>query len=52
MVLEEVVTYASNLIALGMVGRLGAFPMGTFSLAHSFTNITGEPGRGERRDSD
>jgi hypothetical protein len=39
---EEVISYASTLVALGMVGRLGGSALGAYSLAHSVTNITGK----------
>lgn len=41
LVIEEVVSYASTLVAMGMVGRLGASALGAYTLAHSITNITG-----------
>ena len=42
MVLEECLTYASTLISMAAVGRLGAFALGAFVLSHSVTNITGQ----------
>lgn len=41
LVVEEVVTYGSTIIAILMVGKLGAFPLSVFSLARSITNMTG-----------
>lgn len=41
LVVEEVLTYLSTVIAVAMVGQLGAFQLSAFALARSVTNITG-----------
>jgi len=40
--LQEVITFGSTVIAIGIVGRLGPLQLSIFSLARSVTNITGE----------
>ncbi|GAB4817451.1 hypothetical protein N2152v2_004497 [Parachlorella kessleri] len=40
-VVEEVITFGSTVIAIGIVGRLGPLQLSIFSLARSVTNITG-----------